>query len=229
MSTTAAQSHFFTSVIGRKILVALTGLFLVTFLIEHAIGNLTLFYNDGGKAFEEYSFMMTHNPLIKAIEYLLFASILGHIILALVINARSRGSRKSRYAVNRPSKKVPVFSRYMVHTGIVVMIWLAIHLYSFFWQRVLDPSMVEVGSPNNIYGLVIHKFSNIWFVLFYVVSMLLMSFHLSHGIYSGFQSIGVVVNKKLERGVKAFAWGFSVVISLLFASFPIYIYYTHAL
>jgi succinate dehydrogenase / fumarate reductase, cytochrome b subunit len=228
MSTASARSHFFTSVIGRKILVALTGLFLVTFLVEHAIGNLTLFNNDGGRAFEEYSYMMTHNPIIKAIEFLLFGSIIGHIVLALVINAKSRGSRKSRYAVNRPSNKVPIFSRYMVHTGIVVMIWLAIHLYSFFWQRVLDPSMVEVGSTNNIYGLVIHKFSNIWFVAFYVLSMLLMSFHLSHGLYSGFQTVGLVVNKKLEAGFRAFAWGFSIVISLLFASFPVYIYLTHA-
>lgn len=227
-SAPATRRTWLTSHMGRKLLTAATGLFLLTFLVVHLLGNLQLFAGDGGTAFNEYTYFMTHSPLIKAAEYILFAGFLGHIVLALAVNAKTRGARKSRYKVYKPAKQVPVASRFMVHTGIVFLVWLIIHLYSFWFHRITsDIEEREYWNVATPFGEVVEKFGNLGFVIFYVIAMLFMLTHLSHGVYSALQTVGLTINKKIDRVARAFAWVFAVVVSLAFAAIPIGVYVIH--
>lgn len=227
MSTLTPSRSFLALSIGQKVLTALTGLFLVTFLVEHLVGNLYLFAGDGGKAFNEYTYFMTHSTFIAVVEPVLFGAFLLHIVLTLRLNALSRAARKTRYAVQAAAKSVPFASRFMVHTGLIFLVWLIVHLSTFFYSRITTE--VEELLPGNAtpFDEVVHKFGNVWFVAFYVVAMLVMSTHLSHGVYSACQTLGLTVNKGIDRGVRTFSLAFAVVISLGFAAIPVAVYFLH--
>ena len=101
-------SKFLTSSIGRKLVMALTGIFLTLFLAIHLLGNLQLLQNDGGQAFNVYAYFMTHNPLIKTVSYLLYASILLHAVQGILLWRDNKAARgPNRYAVThtRPTER----------------------------------------------------------------------------------------------------------------------------
>ena len=106
-----------TSSIGKKIVVALTGLFLTLFLVVHLMGNLQLLKNDGGEAFNHYSEFMGHNPLIQTISKVNFAFILGHAIWGIFLAFKNRAARPTRYAVNKPGANSRWASRNMALLG----------------------------------------------------------------------------------------------------------------
>lgn len=225
MATATVRPSWLSSHIGRKVLTAATGLFMIIFLVEHLIGNLLLLAGDGGVLFNQYTYDMTHNPLIKVVEVVLFGSILGHVVLAVTMNLKAMAARKTRYKVYKPAKKVPFASRFMLHTGLVFLVWLVIHLMTFFYSRITTD--VEELIPGNAtpYDEVVHKFSNPVFAIFYVVAMLIMAVHLSHGLFSALQTLGLTVNKRVERVARIASWGFAVVVSLGFAIIPLAVLY----
>ena len=121
------------STLGRKLLMALTGLFLILFLVIHLIGNLQLLKDDGGEAFNVYAQFMTSNPLIVIISYVNYACILAHILWALLLTLRNRGARGNvGYAVVKNSS--PWTSRNMGILGTFVLIFLVIHLKGFWYE-----------------------------------------------------------------------------------------------
>ena len=129
-------SNFFSSTIGRKVVMALTGLFLILFLVVHLIGNLQLLKSDEGQAFNLYSKFMTSNPLIITISVLNFTFIAIHIIWAALLTRRNRAARGPvSYAVNRNSSTLT--SRNMGILGTLVLIFLVIHLKGFGIRLIL--------------------------------------------------------------------------------------------
>ncbi len=132
--TSIAQKGFFAYLIGKKTLMALTGLFLTLFLIVHVSGNLQLFNNDNGKAFNEYSVFMTTFPPVKAISYLLYISIIVHAIDALILTFANKKARPKGYAVNNPSKNSSWSSRNMGLLGTVLLFFLIIHMTDFWYE-----------------------------------------------------------------------------------------------
>lgn len=120
--------------IGRKLLMALTGLFLVVFLLVHVSGNLQLFKHDNGLAFNTYSVFMTTNPLIKTVSYLLYATIILHSILALVLTLKNMGARKSKYAVSAGNANSKWYSRNMGILGTLLLAFLIIHMSNFWYE-----------------------------------------------------------------------------------------------
>jgi len=92
--------NFMTSSIGKKLVVTLTGLFLITFLPVHLLGNLQLLYNDGGEAFNVYAKFMTSNPLIKFISYGLYFFILLHSVMGIISAITNKSAKGSKYAVS---------------------------------------------------------------------------------------------------------------------------------
>ena len=121
------------STLGRKLLMALTGLFLILFLVVHLIGNLQLLKNDDGEAFNVYAKFMTSNPVIKTISYVNYACFIIHALWALFLtigNRRARGSQ--RYAVIKNSS--PWTSRNMGILGTLILIFLVIHLKGFWYE-----------------------------------------------------------------------------------------------
>ena len=213
---TAQAKAVFTTSIGRKIVMAATGLFLVTFLIVHLSGNLLLLKNDGGVAFNEYSEFMATSPLIRVPEIILFAGFLLHIVWGLGLALKNQKARPTRYKVNRAAENSTFYSRFMVYSGMVVLIFLLLHLWQFFFiHRIL-------GTQETMYETVVMAFRNPIFSIGYLVAFVLLAFHLAHGFQSAFQSLGLQVNKRLHRRLTSAGLAFSVLICAGFATIPLY-------
>lgn len=122
------------SSLGRKLIMSLTGIFLCTFLIVHLIGNLSLFKDDGGYAFNNYAYFMTHFPPIKVVSYLLYASIIIHAVYALVLSLKNKAARPVNYAQYDGKANSTWNSRNMGILGTVLLVFIATHMQNFWWK-----------------------------------------------------------------------------------------------
>jgi succinate dehydrogenase / fumarate reductase, cytochrome b subunit len=127
-------SKAFSSTLGKKLIMGLTGLFLSLFLVVHLIGNLQLFKNDGGQAFNEYSYFMTHFTPIKVVSYLLYASIILHAVYALILTTGNKKARPVGYAQYNGAANSSFSSRNMGILGTILLIFIVIHMKSFWWE-----------------------------------------------------------------------------------------------
>lgn len=224
-------TRFITSSIGQKLIMSLTGLFLITFLLIHLIGNLQLMADDGGRAFNEYAYFMTHNPLIKTVSYGLYAFILLHAIQGISLwrrNKSARGGQGYAVKVNRTAGDVSrVSSVYMGALGMVILIFILIHMYQFWLQMKMGnvPMVSYDGNEvKDLYTLVSNTYDNILFVIFYVVSMVFIAFHLWHGFQSAFQTLGFN-HPKYTPVIKFIGKVYSVLVPLFFALIPLYMHF----
>jgi len=206
--------------IGRKIIMAASGLFLITFLIEHLLGNLLLL-DSTGKAFTEYTDFMENNVLVRATEIILFAGFIFHVIYAIVITRKNKQARPVGYAMNKASENSTWFSRNMGLTGSIVFIFLVIHLKTFF-----IPLRFEGMADSALYGAAVAAFLNPIYTGFYVVAMLMLALHLNHGVQSAFQTVGLR-HPKYTPLIKTLGTLFAVVVPALFAFIPVYLLFTH--
>lgn len=221
-------TKFLTSSIGKKMIMSLTGLFLIIFLVVHLIGNLQLMASDGGQAFNEYAYLMTTNPLIKTVSYGLYFFILVHIVQGLVLWSQNRSARKSRYAVSNPATDKT--SQNMAWLGIIIMVFLILHLWQFWAQMKLGnlafvpASEYGDGSIKNLYAPVYNAFKDPIYVVVYVLSMIVIALHLKHGFQSAFQTLGLN-HKKYMPFIKTLGIVYSILVPLGFAIIPIYFYF----
>ncbi|HYK76597.1 MAG TPA: succinate dehydrogenase cytochrome b subunit [Daejeonella sp.] len=141
----------FSSSLGKKLIMSLTGLFLCIFLVVHLVGNLQLFKDDGGQAFNSYSYFMTHFGPIKVVSYLLYASIIVHAAYALIITTANKKARPVAYGAYKGSANSPWTSRNMGILGTIILIFLVIHMKSFWaeyhWGKV-PSARYEVSLTN---------------------------------------------------------------------------------
>jgi succinate dehydrogenase / fumarate reductase, cytochrome b subunit len=217
----------FSSTIGRKIIMSITGLFLCSFLVIHLIGNLQLFKNDGGAAFNVYSHFMGTNPVIRTMEIVLLLGFLFHIYDAIVLTRRNKAARPVGYAENRPGENSPWSSRNMGLLGTVILVFLIIHLWNFFVPARfggLDGVVVDNVQYDNLYLRVVQSFQIWWYVVIYVIAMVALAYHLIHGFQSAFQSLGLT-HKKYTPFIQKFGYAFSVIICLGFAIIPLYFFF----
>ena len=219
---------FLTSSIGRKLIMSLTGLFLISFLVIHLIGNLQLLANDGGEQFNLYAKFMTTNPLIKTVSILLYASILLHAFQGFYIWRKNRAARGSRYAVKvtRATGTNGWAASNMGWLGTVIFIFILIHMYQFWLQMKLgniDMAVYEGQEVKDLYAIVSVAYENIGYVIFYVISMIVIGLHLDHGFQSAFQTLGLN-HQKYTPAIKFLGRAFSIVISIGFAIIPIWMY-----
>jgi succinate dehydrogenase / fumarate reductase cytochrome b subunit len=218
-------TKFFSSSIGKKLLMSLTGLFLILFLAVHLAGNLQLLHNDGGKAFNVYAQVMTSNPFIKVISYVNYTLILLHVVVALILSINNRKARGAQgYAVSDNSSTWS--SRNMGILGTLILIFLVFHLQGFWWRMHNGPiNLVNYGEDDykNLYEVVATAYRLWWYVVIYVVSMGVLAFHLYHGFGSAFQTLGL--NHIKYNGVIRFVGvAFSIIVPLAFAAIPIVMY-----
>jgi succinate dehydrogenase / fumarate reductase, cytochrome b subunit len=205
----------FTYSIGKKIIMSLTGLFLVAFVIEHVSANFLLFAGDKGVAYNEYSHFMSSNIFIRIIEIFLFASFIFHAIDGIILWRQNSSARGQGYAVDKGSPGTFWTSRNMIITGSLVLLFLLIHLGTFF---------VPYRFTNNVPDLfdrVRVEFQNPFFTGFYVFSMIMLALHLHHGFASAFQTIGLR-SPKYYPAIKFLSVFLSIVICAGFASQPLY-------
>jgi len=216
----------FTSTLGRKLIMALTGLFLISFLVIHLIGNLQLLKPDGGEAFNVYAYFMTHNPIIKTISYTLYASILIHSLWALFLTVHNRRARGTQsYAIT--NKNSSIASRNMGILGTIIFIFIVIHMKDFWaemhWGGV--PFKTYNGHEvKDLYTLVANAFSEAWYVGLYIISMIMLAFHLWHGFTSAFQTLGLN-HSKYNPAINFIGKTFAIVVPALFAWIPINMFF----
>lgn len=241
----------FSGPVGKKFLMSLTGLFLITFLVIHLIGNLQLLYNDGGYAFNAYAVFMTSNPLIKTVSYVLYASILLHAIVSLVLTLKNQKARPQRYKANNPAANSFWASRNMGILGTIILIFLVVHMKGFWFEykwgyvpyakyevaagqeiskvaipddQLTEEIKAQEGVYRDLYLIVKEAFQVWWIVALYVLSMVALAFHLSHGFQSAFQTLGIN-HKAYTPFIKKVGVGFSVIIPALFALIPLYFFF----
>lgn len=218
------MSNFFTSSLGKKLIMSLAGLFLCVFLVVHLGINLLLLSNDKGEAFRIGVEFMTTNILIKIMEVFLFGGFLLHIIYGVILQIKNWLARPTGYAVSNHSQ-TSFFSKYMIHTGLIIFIFLIIHLANFYFVKLGWTSIPEGGIPvvdtHDFYTMAINLFSSPGYSIFYIVCMVFLSFHLLHAFQSAFQTMGVN-HKKYSPIIDWAGKIYAVVIPAGFAVIPIY-------
>jgi succinate dehydrogenase / fumarate reductase cytochrome b subunit len=222
-------TNFLTSSLGRKWLMAITGIFLILFLIVHLVGNIQLLHDDQGKAFNQYAKFMTTFPPIKIVSYLLYASILLHAIQGWLLWLRNRNARGSEgYAVKRTRavNTSALASSNMGWLGTIIFIFLIIHLYQFWLQMKLDvvPYANYDGTEvKNLYALVDLAYQNVGYVIFYVVCMFVLGYHLWHGFQSAFQTLGLN-HRKYTPFIRGLGKLYAIAMTVGFSLIPILYY-----
>lgn len=218
------------STLGRKLIMALTGLFLILFLTGHVSGNLLLFKNDGGEAFNIYAKFMTTNPAVKLLSYLTYISVIGHVIYSIMLSSMNKAARPVGYSVSKASTNSSTASRNMGILGTIVLLFLIIHMQSFWYQMHWGevPFVTYNGEQvKDLFSIVTFAFQSEIMVAGYVIAMGFLSFHLSHGFASAFQTLGLS-HKKYTPAIEALGKFYSIVVPVLFASMPLYIYFTQS-
>ncbi|WP_162427009.1 succinate dehydrogenase cytochrome b subunit [Pontibacter pudoricolor] len=215
----------FSSTLGRKFIMSITGLFLCSFLVVHLVGNLTLFRQDGGEAFNIYSHFMANNPIIRTMEFVLVAGFLFHIYDAIVLTRRNKAARPVDYANSHPEQNSTWSSRNMGLLGTIILVFLLVHLWNFFVPaRFGELEGVPDKDYLNLYSEVVLAFKNPIYVALYVIAMIALAYHLIHGFQSAFQSLGLT-HKKYTPFIQKFGYAFSVLICLGFAAIPLYFFF----
>jgi succinate dehydrogenase / fumarate reductase cytochrome b subunit len=179
--------RLFSTSVGTKLLIGLTGLFLVVYLVVHIAGNLMVFL--GRDLFNEYSHVLTTNPIVIVIEVVLVVGFLVHIFKAVAMYFANRRARPVNYEVKRnagaPSRK-SIASSTMILSGIWLLVFVILHVQAFRFG--LDYETPE--GIRDLYRVEMEVFSNPLTVAFYVLTMVIVGSHLWHGVSSGFQSLG---------------------------------------
>lgn len=212
---------FTNSSVGRKLLLGLTGFFLLSFLVIHLTINLFLFKADAGETFDAYAEFMATYPLVRPLEILLFAGFLLHMMLGVWLWLLNRRVRPRQYAVNSKSDTSTLTSRIMFITGMIVLAFLVVHVNTFFVaSRFIDSSVP-------MFERVRDAFANPWYVGFYLLALIFLGYHLKHGAQSVFQTYGLYVGRwKLLIDLLAII--FWLLIPLAFASMPLYFLWAHS-
>ena len=202
----------------NKYLAALSGLFLILFLTGHLAGNLQLLIPESYGAqqkFNDYAHFMSTNPFVKVLSIVTYISIVLHVLVTLALTINSRNKRPTNYKTI-DSKTITPGSKYMGVLGTVILAFIIVHLSNFWYKAKFE-------GETDIYFLVVSKFQHLEHVIVYVLAMLAIFFHVLHGFSSGFQSLGLITSKT-RKYFQALGMIYALLIPILFAIIPIYIY-----
>lgn len=217
----STRTTLWTSSIGRKVLMSLTGLFLCSFLLEHLIGNFLLFIPDNGATYEAYSAFMASNFIIRTIEIGLGAAFIGHIGYGTYLWFRNKRVRPVPYEMNKREENSSTVSRVTFLTGSIVFLFLVIHLKTFF-----VPGRIFGDTSLTLYERVVGAFEQPLYAGFYILALVLLAYHLRHGFQSAFQTLGLRAGR-FGTLVDVIGFIFWFLIPLGFATMPIYFLFFH--
>jgi len=214
------------SSITKKIVMACAGFFLVIFLLVHLGINLTLMRNDGGEWFNAASNFMSTNYLVKIFEIALFLGFLIHIVVGILLTLQNWAARPVGY--NRTNRsKTSFFSKYMIWTGLIIFIFLAIHFMNFYFVKLgLVPVPEGAADKHDFYTMAINLFAQPLYTVIYLVLMVLLGFHLYHAFESAFQTLGLNHNK-YNCTINIIAVLYAIIVPLGFAIIPLYFFFIY--
>ncbi|HVU95618.1 MAG TPA: succinate dehydrogenase cytochrome b subunit [Puia sp.] len=221
-------SELFTSSVGKKFVMGLTGIFLILFLIVHVCVNACIWAMDGGQMFNLAAHFLGTTVVMRTLEIGLFAGFILHIVQAYVLEQQNRKKRSVGYQVPMGNKGSKWYSRYMGWLGTFVLLFLVIHIKNF-WIPSRFLEMPEVSYPpgvevHDLFSLMKDTFTNIWLVVIYLIGCLALAYHLMHGFQSAFRSLGVS-NSRYLKLINGVGVGFAIIVPLAFAMMPISMYF----
>lgn len=214
------------SSLTKKFIMAFAGIFLMVFLLVHLGINFFLIpvTENHQEIFREAVHFMTSNPLIKIMEIFLFGGFVIHIIFGVILQIQNWMARPVRYKREGWSH-TSFFSKFMIHTGVVVGIFLVIHFMNFYFVKLGWTSPPEgtarVLDDHDFYSMAYNLFTNNTYAILYIVLLLILGFHLNHALQSAFQSLGLN-HSKYTPVIKAIGDFYSIVVPLGFILIPLY-------
>jgi succinate dehydrogenase / fumarate reductase cytochrome b subunit len=221
----------FTSSIGRKLVMAITGVSLILFLVVHVTVNACMWAiifvpNDNGEVFNKAAHFLGQTLVPRVLEIGLFLFIIIHIIQGYVLEGLNRSKRGTPYAMNYGNRGSTWYSRSMGLLGTLIFLFLIVHIYDFWIPSRfggLDTVMYDNKEYHNLYGEMIKVFQNPFIVVLYILGCISLAYHLAHGFQSSFKTLGVH-NKRYNAMLSATGYGFAIIVSLLFAMMPVSVY-----
>ena len=225
-------SQFFTSSVGKKLVMSLTGLFLISFLVIHAGLNACIWANDNGEMFNKSAHFMGTTVVVRILEIGLFAGIILHIVQGYILEARNLSRRGKGYEITVGNKGSKWYSRMMGLLGTLLLLFLIMHVYHFWTPSRLGgigniQPLKEVHyngkEYHNLYAEMLAVFKNPIIVVLYVLGCISLAYHLMHGFQSAFRTLGVFNNRYLLM-LRSLGIGFAVIVSIVFAMMPVSMY-----
>ncbi len=210
--------------ITQKISMSILGLFLAMFLLVHLTINLMLLLPDEGELFRASAEFMGTNPFIMVFEYVLFAAFFVHIVLGIILWFQNNQARPIAYVKTNVSE-TSFFSKYMIHTGIILLIFLILHFVHFYFVKIglVDASttyLFEGHEHPDFYIMAKELLMQPLMAGIYIISFLTLGFHLNHAIQSGFQSLGLE-HSKYTAAIKIISTLYSLLIAFGFSVIPV--------
>jgi succinate dehydrogenase / fumarate reductase cytochrome b subunit len=205
-----ANSTVLKSSIAKKVAMALSGLFLITFLSLHFFINMTSVFS--ADTFNTMSHFMGYNPIIQFVmQPVLVAGVIFHFVMGMVLELKNRSSRPISYAKYNGAANASWASRNMIVSGLVVLAFIGLHFYDF-WVHEIVYKYVDVNTiePTRYYEELNHKFASPIRTGLYSLAFLLLSLHLWHGFNSSFQSVGF--NNKYSKTLHKLGYSFAIVV-----------------
>jgi succinate dehydrogenase / fumarate reductase cytochrome b subunit len=205
---------------------ALAGAFLMVFLLVHLWINFFIIpiTENHKEIFREASHFMGTNPVVKIMEIVLFGAFIIHMIVGVVLQIQNWMARPVRY-MKEGWSHTSFFSKFMIHTGIVITVFLVIHLMHFYFVKLglteAPKGPVRVADSHDYYSMAVNLFTNDTYAIIYIILLILMGFHLNHAFQSAFQSLGLS-HTKYTPFIKALGDLYSVVVPLGFILIPLY-------
>jgi succinate dehydrogenase / fumarate reductase, cytochrome b subunit len=220
--------QIFTSTVGRKLTMGLSGIFLILFLIVHVGLNACMWANDGGEMFNRAAHFMGATVVMRILEVGLFVFIFLHIIQGLMLEISNRSKRGTAYAVSYGNRGSKWYSRSMGLLGTIILLFLVIHWIDFWipsrFTGVEEVTLSDGKVVHNLYGLMQTRFEVLWIVIVYILGCISLGYHLAHGFQSAFRSLGVY-NKKYNIMLTNLGYAFAIIVCLAFAMMPVSMYF----
>jgi len=245
----------FQTSLGKKLLMALSGLFLCTFLIVHLIGNMQLFKDDGGLAFNHYAKFMTTNPLIKIVSYANYALILLHVFTSFSLTQKNKKARPVNYGYNNPKANSIWSSRNMGILGTIILVFIVVHMQDFWWKYHNGPIPTQTyweyqtpdGEAKSVFNAneipmesiaTAHKaiYKDLYTEvatefkaeIVLVLLYIIAQIAIAFHLFHGFSSAFQTLgvnHKSYSPIIKLIGYGFAIIVPFLFATMPIYFHF----
>lgn len=215
---------FLGSTVGKKYLMGITGLIWAGFVLAHMAGNLLIFVSTD--AYNTYGHMLVSGNLIYVVEVTLVLALIVHVYTAISLTIHNRSAKGSRYAVSASGKKrATLASRTMAIQGSIILVFVILHIEMFKFGTYYETTVNGVVM-RDLARLMIETFQSPGYVAWYVVALILLGFHLSHGVGSTFQSLGLMEGTYRDLW-KKLSYVYAFVVALGFIAQPLYLFLMH--
>ena len=219
------MQNFISTSIGKKVAMAISAIFLMVFLLQHFLINITSVFSE--EIFNMLSHFMGTNPLVQFIlQPVLIAGVIFHFVMGFYLEIQNRRATKYEYFKDRGGANSTWMSRNMIWSGLVILSFLVLHFIDF-WIPEMNHKYVEFlpDDPNRYHHELVEKFQDPYKVVFYCFSFVLLSLHLLHGFSSSLKSMGA--NKSYASSVKNVSYAYSIGIPLGFCFIAIFHHFSH--